>query len=132
MKYILPTILILTTILAACALVEEPRMCCDALIAECMACSEGVSVEAYCADNPSTLGCVDDAAEVPSCAAIQCPVGSDCIDGVGCVAAKASGTACTMEYNPVCGENGITYGNPCMADAEGMAYVLGECPEATA
>lgn len=29
-------------------------------------------------------------------------------------------TICTMEYNPVCAENGTTYGNACMAAADGQ------------
>lgn len=36
--------------------------------------------------------------------------------------------ACTLEYNPMCGMDGITYGNPCMLFAEHMALKReGEC-----
>lgn len=33
---------------------------------------------------------------------------------------------CTMDYNPVCGVDGITYGNACMADKVKISY-KGEC-----
>ncbi len=35
-------------------------------------------------------------------------------------------TMCTMEYMPVCGENGVTYGNACSAGKNPIAYA-GEC-----
>ena len=37
-------------------------------------------------------------------------------------------TGCTMDYRPVCGCNGVTYGNACVAENEGvLTYTEGEC-----
>jgi hypothetical protein len=36
---------------------KEPTFCCEALTAECMACSAGVSVKEFCMEEPKVMGC---------------------------------------------------------------------------
>merc|ERR1719495_2529327 len=35
----------------------QPQACCKALTAQCMSCTKGMSLDAYCAENPATYGC---------------------------------------------------------------------------
>lgn len=45
-----------------------------------------------------------------------------------CVAGVREPTACTMIYSPVCGKDGITYSNACVAEASGAWFVeAGTC-----
>ncbi|MFT4303070.1 MAG: Kazal-type serine protease inhibitor domain-containing protein [Candidatus Woesearchaeota archaeon] len=47
-----------------------------------------------------------------------------------CTEEEKQNEMCTREYMPVCGNNGITYGNKCTACAAGIDYwTPGECPE---
>lgn len=46
-----------------------------------------------------------------------------------CTDAQKAAEVCTMEYNPVCGDDKITYGNACSACASKNIdyYTMGEC-----
>jgi len=50
-----------TGLAVSAAQAEPPRACCAAMIADCLACMEGVSKEEYCKSNPHTAGCGDEA-----------------------------------------------------------------------
>nr|QNO55932.1 hypothetical protein JGNPCJAK_00036 [Methanosarcinales archaeon ANME-1 ERB7] len=49
---------------------------------------------------------------------------------VNCTEEEKQADMCTADYNPVCGDNGKTYGNKCTACSSGEvnAWTVGECP----
>jgi len=50
---------------------------------------------------------------------------------ITCTEEQKAAEMCTMDYTPVCGDDGVTYGNACMACASGNigTYTAGECAE---
>jgi hypothetical protein len=47
-----------------------------------------------------------------------------------CTAEEKAAEVCTQEYAPVCSDDGITYGNGCMACSDSLVeyYTQGKCP----
>ncbi len=70
---------------------------------------------------------------------LMCAQGQYCDSGPHCGAADDTGvcrakpTACDLDYSPVCGCNGETYGNACAAQMAGMSVTrAGECGDGSA
>ena len=57
----------------------------------------------------------------------------ECPAPVNCTAEQKAAEMCTMEYMPVCGDDGVTYGNKCSACASKNidSYKPEECPTKT-
>jgi hypothetical protein len=117
-----------TTPPAVCSTLQDPVCGCDGVTYDnaCKAAVAGVAVNHFGAcEGPMTCG---------GAGAVACPSGSVCHKPEGACAADAEGVcmpapiSCPPNIDPVCGCNGTTYSNACVADAAGVAiHNAGAC-----
>ncbi len=122
-----------TSIPQACTREFNPVCGCDGLTysTACVANSEGVSVASPGECAPSGGG-----TDCGGLLGLQCGDGEFCsfAPGAFCGAADQTGTcaprpeACTLQFDPVCGCDGQTYGSACQASSAGVSVASdGEC-----
>lgn len=113
-------------LLAHSTAADEPRFCCMAMIASCLACSAGMEIGQYCTENPQTQGC-------ESCPEMAPSPGGSCQPTVNTQ---------TCQYNEICCETTGSCVNSTFAECpssssdEGssswmVAMVDMYCPEAS-
>ena len=84
--------------------VNPPTMCCKAMTARCNACAARQTVEVYCADKPTALGCAKPQTDDAECSAIK-----KCKEGSKCFAGKCKGMP-TITFGPKPPTNATTGG----------------------
>lgn len=126
-----------------------PNQECLRPTAPCDTICEGVECLVACPDIALIGTCMDKTAPASACLndsecgkdshcewpekIIGCPYGTEECQKYdpaagSCVAGAREPTACTMIYSPVCGKDGITYSNACVAEASGAWFVeVGTC-----